>query len=115
MFFPSYSYLDATYETFAAKYPDTPVVTQKPKMTDKERQEFLEHFDGDVVCGFTVMGGFGDSATTYEFASSNPLWKASLEGEIYQNQKNLKSKHHCCEYIGYILIKIYLCLSQFHL
>tara|TARA_Y100000817_G_scaffold310080_1_gene300155 strand:- start:158 stop:718 length:561 start_codon:yes stop_codon:yes gene_type:complete len=29
--------------------------------------------------GFTVMGGFGDSATTYEFASSNPLWKASLD------------------------------------
>lgn len=61
VFFPSYSYLDATYETFAAKYPDTPVVTQKPKMTDKERQEFLEHFDGDVVCGFAVMGGiFGE-------------------------------------------------------
>jgi len=30
--------------------------------------------------GFTVMGGFGNKGgTNYEFASSNPMWRATLE------------------------------------
>ena len=29
--------------------------------------------------GFTLMGGSKSSGTTYEFASSNPMWRATLE------------------------------------
>ena len=29
--------------------------------------------------GFTLMGGSKSSGTTYQFASSNPMWRASLE------------------------------------
>jgi|TARA_B100001741_G_scaffold313656_1_gene320923 hypothetical protein len=29
--------------------------------------------------GFRIMEGIGGGATTYEFASSNPLWRASLD------------------------------------
>ena len=29
--------------------------------------------------GFTLMGGSKSSSTTYQFASSNPMWRASLE------------------------------------
>ena len=29
--------------------------------------------------GFTLMGGGSDKNTTYQFASSNPMWRASLD------------------------------------
>ena len=29
--------------------------------------------------GMTIMGGIGGSNTTYQFASSNPMWRATLE------------------------------------
>jgi len=29
--------------------------------------------------GFTLMGGSKDQSTTYQFASSNPMWRATLE------------------------------------
>ena len=52
-----------------------PVDARKvPASADERVQKNLEEGKG-----FTLMGGGSDKNTTYQFASSNPMWRASLE------------------------------------
>ena len=61
VFFPSYSYLESVLEVFVARHPEKTVVAQSRHMSESERQDFLDHFNGSAVCGFAVLGGvFGE-------------------------------------------------------
>ncbi|MDC0247976.1 DUF3576 domain-containing protein [Pelagibacteraceae bacterium] len=52
-----------------------PVDARKvPASADERVQKNLEEGKG-----FTLMGGGSDKNTTYQFASSNPMWRASLD------------------------------------
>jgi DNA excision repair protein ERCC-2 len=57
-FFSSYEYLDRAAARLAACYPAIPIWTQKPQMTEPERELFLARFavEGRGV-GFAVLGG----------------------------------------------------------
>ena len=57
VFFPSYRYLELVHQAFIKAHPQIKVVTQSRSMDDQEREEFLELFNGGLVCGFAVMGG----------------------------------------------------------
>lgn len=57
VFFPSHEYLQMTYDWFSALFPDINIMPQARTMSDEERKDFLDAFDGQGVCGFAVMGG----------------------------------------------------------
>ena len=60
VFSPSFAYSDALAKLFSAKYPKIRVITQRPDMTAKEKEGFLEEFkknDGSYLIAFCVMGG----------------------------------------------------------
>jgi Rad3-related DNA helicase len=65
-FFPSYLYLNAILRRFERECPEVQVLVQKPEMSEREREEFLEEFGegenggegGGTLVGFAVMGGF---------------------------------------------------------
>lgn len=59
-FFPSYRYLDDVYQFFHEKYPDYQTIVQGNKMTEEERDEFLQKFQAgpkETLIGFCVLGG----------------------------------------------------------
>lgn len=58
-FFPSYSYLQAVWDDFTARYPDLPTLRQESAMDEEQRAAFLEKFtpDGQTRVGFAVLGG----------------------------------------------------------
>jgi DNA excision repair protein ERCC-2 len=64
VFFPSYQYLAAVQAQFQKCYPEVPVLTQQPGMSDAERAAFLEAFcveRSEPLAGFAVLGGvFGE-------------------------------------------------------
>ncbi|MFS6554192.1 helicase C-terminal domain-containing protein, partial [Parabacteroides distasonis] len=64
VFFPSYKMLEEIRVIFEAAYTDVRVVSQNPRMTETEREEFLACFsEGNVqsLAGFCVLGGiFGE-------------------------------------------------------
>jgi DNA excision repair protein ERCC-2 len=64
VYLPSYQYLETIREQLLALRPDTPVLTQRPGMTEPEREAFLAAFtatSGKAQVGFAVMGGiFGE-------------------------------------------------------
>jgi DNA excision repair protein ERCC-2 len=58
LYFPSYEYMSAVYEEFAA---DADTLIQRPDMDEAERSAFLEKFsdaNAETLVGFAVMGGF---------------------------------------------------------
>ncbi len=69
VFFPSYAYMNAVYETYmelkewsipAGSAFDAEVLLQRPDMSEEERDSFLKTFAGDKeqsLIGFAVMGG----------------------------------------------------------
>ena len=59
VFFPSYAYLKAVYEQFAADYPQIPTLVQESEMDEAARQAFLDSFqaEGGGLVGFCVLGG----------------------------------------------------------
>lgn len=62
VYFPSYSYMEAVYETaLARKRPDsTEFLVQSPRMTEADREEFLAQFARErekSLAAFCVMGG----------------------------------------------------------
>lgn len=62
--FPSFEYLDAAANAFAARHPDARLVRQRPDMDDAARQAWLAAFAADAppCIGFAVLGGvFGES------------------------------------------------------
>ncbi|MDO5540412.1 MAG: ATP-dependent DNA helicase [Eubacteriales bacterium] len=67
VFFPSYKMLEEVRDIFETKAPEQiQVISQNSRMTEAEREEFLEHFshiraDNCSLIGFCVMGGiFGE-------------------------------------------------------
>ena len=60
VFSPSLAYSEALAKLFMAKYPKIRVISQRPDMTAKEREEFLGEFkkeDSSYLIAFCVMGG----------------------------------------------------------
>lgn len=68
VFFSSYRMMESTAQALADRKPDgVRIICQTSGMSEKEREEFLEHFrkgpensreDQESLCGFCVMGGF---------------------------------------------------------
>ncbi len=57
-FFSSFEYLDRAVEVFVRLYPDIPVWTQCRRMSEGERDAFLDRFEVDGRgIGFAVLGG----------------------------------------------------------
>ena len=62
-FFPSYSYLQAVWEDFTARYPELSTLRQESDMDEARRTAFLDRFvpGGQPLVGFAVLGGvFGE-------------------------------------------------------
>lgn len=60
VFSPSLAYSEALANIFAAKYPKIKVISQRPDMTAKEKEEFIANFkrdDSSYLIAFCVMGG----------------------------------------------------------
>lgn len=64
VFFPSFAMLDRVYELFVMRYYDNEtqyVIGQAPYMTEKDREDFINHFTGGyedkTLVGFCVLGG----------------------------------------------------------
>ncbi len=60
VYFPSYSYMEAVFARFTAKYPQVKVRAQKRGMDSGERERFIAAFaaeDNDLLVGFCVLGG----------------------------------------------------------
>ena len=59
VYFPSYAYLEAVAAQFSKRYPQVPLILQRPGMQNAERERFLEAFceDGRLRVGFCVLGG----------------------------------------------------------
>lgn len=60
VFSPSFAYSDALAKLFKEKYPKIKVISQRPDMTAKEKQDFLDEFkkeDKSYLIAFCVMGG----------------------------------------------------------
>ncbi len=61
LYFPSYEYMSAVGQEFAAFSAGVETIVQRPDMDEAERGAFLERFSGDntnTLVGFAVMGGF---------------------------------------------------------
>ncbi|WP_020655566.1 ATP-dependent DNA helicase [Massilia niastensis] len=61
-FFSSFDYLEQVYTEVARRHPDIPVFRQERRMSEAERQGFLDRFaPGGAGVGFAVLGGaFGE-------------------------------------------------------
>lgn len=60
VFFPSYQYMLAAYGEFTKLAPNVKTIVQDTKMTEDEREKFLEAFQPDneePLVGFAVLGG----------------------------------------------------------
>lgn len=64
IYFPSYDYLEMIRSLFSDRMPSIETISQKPEMTEAERDQFLQKFSGQnkkPLAGFAVMGGiFGE-------------------------------------------------------
>ena len=64
VFFPSYKYMNETYQCFVNKEEKIKSIFQKPNMTEEEKRQFLQEFNQqhkEGLIGFAVMGGmFGE-------------------------------------------------------
>lgn len=64
VYLPSYQYLSAVQEQFHALHPAIPILTQRPGLSEAEREAFLAAFaaeHGETLVGFAVLGGiFGE-------------------------------------------------------
>ncbi len=57
VFFPSYVYMNKVYEMLNEKDPSLNVVIQDRQMSEKDREDFLSHFDRKDIIAFAVLGG----------------------------------------------------------
>ena len=64
IFFPSYSYMSMVVSVFEARFPNIETLVQTPRLTEIDRERFLEKFsrhNASTLVGFAVMGGvFGE-------------------------------------------------------
>ncbi len=59
-FFPSYEYMNRTYEEFSKTYFDVECLVQERSFTEIQREDFLKRFvnqNTHIMLGFAVMGG----------------------------------------------------------
>lgn len=60
VYFPSYAYMKDVLEVFSAKFPNVPLIVQKPSMSASARNKFIDSFPedtGKLRVGFCVLGG----------------------------------------------------------
>ena len=57
VFFPSYAYMNRVYDLLKEKNSGLNLVIQDRQMSDKQREEFLEHFEKEEIIAFAVLGG----------------------------------------------------------
>jgi Rad3-related DNA helicase len=60
VFFPSYKYLDDTYQLFKELFPTVQTIVQDTEMNEEEREQFLAKFvanPAETLVGFCVLGG----------------------------------------------------------
>lgn len=60
VFFPSYQYMMAAYERFAAENPSVRTIVQDRRMSEQDRGAFLASFQAEnteTLVGFAVLGG----------------------------------------------------------
>lgn len=60
VFFPSYKYMEDTFNEFTQNHKDIEVIMQKTDMTEVEREDFLKLFSEEnekTLVGFCVLGG----------------------------------------------------------
>ncbi|MGN7940358.1 ATP-dependent DNA helicase [Virgibacillus sp. 6R] len=60
IFFPSYLYMKSVYEDFLFNFPEIRTIIQNHRMSEEEREQFLEEFKAgnhDAFIGFAVLGG----------------------------------------------------------
>lgn len=63
VYFPSYKYMNAVFETFSTTYPEVVTIRQTPEMNEEDRELFLNQFrpaPGAAptgILGFAVLGG----------------------------------------------------------
>ncbi|MDZ4910337.1 ATP-dependent DNA helicase, partial [Clostridium perfringens] len=59
VFFPSYKYMELTYEKIRDKYEELNVIIQENNMSEEEKEEFLNLFNDnkETHVGFCVLGG----------------------------------------------------------
>jgi len=60
VYFPSYQYLSVVQERFQARCPQVQILTQRPAMSEAEREAFLAAFSTEQprsLAGFAVLGG----------------------------------------------------------
>ncbi len=77
MFFPSYEYMRMIYDIFRVYRPDTTTLVQSSRMSERDREQFLEQFNkkrDNHLVGFAVMGGV--------FAESIDLIGERLTGAV---------------------------------
>jgi DNA excision repair protein ERCC-2 len=64
IFFPSYSYMTMVVSSFKALFPEYETLVQTPRLTEVDREHFLQRFsrhNSSTLVGFAVMGGvFGE-------------------------------------------------------
>lgn len=60
VYFPSYAYMKEVLGVFSAKFPNVPLIVQKPSMSALARNKFIDSFPedtGKLRVGFCVLGG----------------------------------------------------------
>jgi Rad3-related DNA helicase len=60
IFFPSYQYMKSVYEDFSASAPEIRTILQNNKLSEDEREQFLQEFKEDStepLIAFAVLGG----------------------------------------------------------
>jgi len=60
IFFPSYEYMNGSYEPFASRAAGCRTLLQMPEMSEEERERYLARFDEaneETLVGFAVLGG----------------------------------------------------------
>ncbi|OAS82717.1 MULTISPECIES: ATP-dependent DNA helicase [Metabacillus] len=60
IFFPSYQYMKSVYEDFTASEPEIRTILQNNRLTEDEREQFLQEFKEDSMeplIAFAVLGG----------------------------------------------------------
>ena len=75
VFFPSYEFMHKVYDEYINLYEDERVIVQKNRLSEREREEFLNLFtENSSICAFAVNGGV--------FSESVDLVGTRLSGTI---------------------------------
>lgn len=117
IYFPSYEYMKMVYEIFRARRPRINTTVQSARMTEHDREIFIEKFKHETnnhLVGFAVMGGvfaesidlFGDRLTGAVIVGVG-LPPISLERELIKNYfDNINESGFAFAYVYPGMIKV---------